>query len=434
MKQLLMTVSDLFFLFLHLLIMQRCMTAFLGPGKRSYKSVIAWMGYYIFLFLTNKVFHVSPLVLITGNIILVFLISTVTARKSIKLRCMFTILICSVWMLVEVLCAMVLTVAGAQNATLSDAGNVISMLCMLLLSVLISHYMKVKNSPEISLRYFLVILLVPASSIYIMHNIFIIAAVYDEFSKFSVFSSLMLLLVNYVVFEIYDWMSRDAMVREQNRLYGQQLELCSRQAEERESLYLEIRRLRHDMKNYLSCLLGAVQTGEKKEAEMLIQEMLNDGISNRTSEVSRSGNIVVDSLVNYKHDLAEKEGIMFEANVFIPVSLPFQSGHLAVILGNLLDNALEACRGVPEGQRYIKLDISYVKEMLQICIRNSYHATHRKDSSGRYLTTKKDTLDHGIGLSSVEQAVSCYHGEMTAEGTGNEFRVSVVMYGSDGEK
>ena len=414
--------------------MQRCMTAFLGPGKRSYKSVIAWMGYYIFLFLTNKVFHVSPLVLITGNIILVFLISTVTARKSIKLRCMFTILICSVWMLVEVLCAMVLTVAGAQNATLSDAGNVISKLCMLLLSVLISHYMKVKNSPEISLRYFLVILLVPASSIYIMHNIFIIAAVYDEFSKFSVFSSLMLLLVNYVVFEIYDWMSRDAMVREQNRLYGQQLELCSRQAEERESLYLEIRRLRHDMKNYLSCLLGAVQTGEKKEAEMLIQEMLNDGISNRTSEVSRSGNIVVDSLVNYKHDLAEKEGIMFEANVFIPVSLPFQSGHLAVILGNLLDNALEACRGVPEGQRYIKLDISYVKEMLQICIRNSYHATHRKDSSGRYLTTKKDTLDHGIGLSSVEQAVSCYHGEMTAEGTGNEFRVSVVMYGSDGEK
>ena len=413
--------------------MQRCMTAFLGPGKRSYKSVIAWMGYYIFLFLTNKVFHVSPLVLITGNIILVFLISTVTARKSIKLRCMFTILICSVWMLVEVLCAMVLTVAGAQNATLSDAGNVISKLCMLLLSVLISHYMKVKNSPEISLRYFLVILLVPASSIYIMHNIFIIAAVYDEFSKFSVFSSLMLLLVNYVVFEIYDWMSRDAMVREQNRLYGQQLELCSRQAEERESLYLEIRRLRHDMKNYLSCLLGAVQTGEKKEAEMLIQEMLNDGISNRTSEVSRSGNIVVDSLVNYKHDLAEKEGIMFEANVFIPVSLPFQSGHLAVILGNLLDNALEACRGVPEGQRYIKLDISYVKEMLQICIRNSYHATHRKDSSGRYLTTKKDTLDHGIGLSSVEQAVSCYHGEMTAEGTGNEFRVSVVMYGSDGE-
>lgn len=67
---------------------------------------------------------------------------------------------------------------------------------------------------------------------------------------------------------------------------------------------LQIRRLRHDMKNYLSGLLGAVQVGEMKEAEMLIQGMLNDGIGNRTSEISRSGNIVVDSLVNHKYALA----------------------------------------------------------------------------------------------------------------------------------
>lgn len=434
MKQVLLMVSDLFLLFLHLLIMQKCMTAFLGPGKRSYKGIIGWIIYYIFQVLTNNVLQVQPLGLITGNILMVFLISTVTARKSIRNRCIFAVLICAVWMLVEILCAMLLRVFGAQNTTLSDAGNVISKLCMLLISVLISHYKKEKNSPEISLQYFLVIMLVPASSIYIMHNIFIIAAVYDEFSKFSVITGFLLLLVNYVVFEIYDWMSRDAMVREQNRLYKQQLELCSRQAEEREIHYLEIRRLRHDMKNYLSGLLGAVQVGEMKEAEMLIQGMLNDGIGNRTSEVSRSGNIVVDSLVNHKYALAEKDGIKFETNIFIPVSLPFHSGHLAVILGNLLENALEACLEVPEGRRYISLDISYVKEMLQICIRNSYHISPRKNSSGRYLTTKKDSLHHGIGLSSVEQAVSCYHGELAAEETGTEFRVSVVMYASGGEK
>lgn len=434
MKQFLMTASDLFLLFLHLLIMQKCMTAFLGPGKRSYKGVIGWSIYYIFLVLTNNVLQVPPLALITGNMLMVFLISTLTSRKTIRKRCVFAVLICAVWMLVEILCAMLLTVFGAQNATLLEAGNVISKLCMLLISFLISHYKKVKNSPEISFRYFIVIMLVPASSIYIMHNIFIIAAVYDEFSKFSVITGFLLLLVNYVVFEIYDWMSRDAMVREQNRLYGQQLELCSRQAEERESLYLEIRRLRHDMKNYLSGLLGAVQKGETKEAELLIQGMLHDGIGNRTSEVSRSGNIVVDSLVNHKYALAVKDGIKFEANVFIPASLPFQSGHLAVILGNLLENALEACREVPEGQRYISLEISYVKELLQICIRNSYHGIPRKDKSGRYITTKKDTLHHGIGLSSVEQAVSCYHGELAAEETGTEFRVSVVMYAPDREK
>lgn len=434
MKQSLLIVSDLFLLFLHLLIMQKCMTAFLEPGKRSYKGYAGWIIYYVFLVLTSQVLQVQPLALIAGNILMVFLISAATARKSVRKRCVFAVLICAVCMLVEILCAMLLTVFGAQNATFSDAGNVISKLCMLLISVLISHCKKIKNSPEISLRYFLVIMLVPISSIYIMHNIFIIAAVYNEFSKFSVITGFLLLLVNYVVFEIYDWMNWNAVVREQNRLYEQQLELCSQQAEERESLYLEIRRLRHDMKNYLSGLLGAVQKGETKEAEVLIQGMLNDSIGDRSWEVSRSGNIVVDSLVNHKYALAGKDGIKFEANIFIPASLPFQSAHLAVILGNLLENALEACREALEGQRYINLDISYVKEMLQICICNSYHGLHRKDSSGRYLTTKKDVLHHGIGLSSVEQAVSFYHGELVAEETGAEFRVSVVIYASVGEK
>lgn len=81
-----------------------------------------------------------------------------------------------------------------------------------------------------------------------MHHIFLIAAVHNEYMIFSVTASFLLLIVNYVIFEVYDWISRNAELRGQNRLYAQQLELCSQQAEERESLYLEIRRLRHDLK------------------------------------------------------------------------------------------------------------------------------------------------------------------------------------------
>lgn len=94
---------------------------------------------------------------------------------------------------------------------------------------------------------------------------------------FSVTASFLLLIVNYVIFEVYDWISRNAELRGQNRLYAQQLELCSQQAEERESLYLEIRRLRHDLKNHLSSLLGMVQTGQTSEAEKYIMQMLDVG-------------------------------------------------------------------------------------------------------------------------------------------------------------
>lgn len=87
-----------------------------------------------------------------------------------------------------------------------------------------------------------------------------------------------------------------------------------------------------------------VQAGKMEEASDYIQAMLDDGISDRTEEISCSGNIVVDSLINHKYALALKDNIRFDATVFIPSALPFHNGHLSIIIGNLLENALEACK------------------------------------------------------------------------------------------
>ena len=162
--------------------------------------------------------------------------------------------------------------------------------------------------------------------------------------------------------------------------------------------------------------------------------MLDDGIGTDADEISHTGNIVVDSLVNHKYALAQKDGIQFEARVFIPSVLPFQSGHLAIIFGNLLENALEACRKLPQEQRYIILEATYIKEMLQICIKNGSPGKLKKDSSGRYLTTKKDTGCHGIGLASVEQALADYDGELFTQYENGEFQASAVLYSNSIEE
>ena len=162
--------------------------------------------------------------------------------------------------------------------------------------------------------------------------------------------------------------------------------------------------------------------------------MLDDGIGTGADEISHTGNIVVDSLVNHKYALAQKDGIQFEARVFIPSVLPFQSGHLAIIFGNLLENALEACRKLPQEQRYIMLEATYIKEMLQICIKNGSPEKLKKDNSGRYLTTKKDTGCHGIGLASVEQALADYDGELFTQHEKGEFQVSAVLYSNSIEE
>ena len=420
---------------LQLLIIQRCITTLFGPGNRKPVGMIGWLLYYVFLVTTGFGILFPPQFLLVGNILIVFMISTVTRKESLKKRCISTLLICTVWMLVEVIVLLVLEAVNTDKYVIDDAGSFISKMCMLLFSVLLDRYAMKKKYAEIPLSYFIMLLLIPTSSIYMMHNIFLMAASHMEYSLFSITVGLLLLLVNYVIFTVYDGIGQAAELHSRNRLYEQQLDLCSHQAEEREGYYLELRRMRHDMKNHLSGILGMVNVGQVKEAGEYIQKMLDDGIGNKVDEISHTGNIVVDSLVNHKYALAQKDGIRFEARVFTPSVLSFHGGHLAIIFGNLLENALEACRKLPQEQRYIILEATYVKEMLQICIKNSSPKNFKKDSSGRYLTTKEDTGWHGIGLVSVEQALADYDGELFIQYEDGEFRASVVLYGNSiGEK
>lgn len=191
---------------LQLLIIQRCITTLLGSGNRKPIGMISWLLYYVFLVTTGVEDLFPPQFLLVGNILMVFMISTVTRKKSLKKCCISTLLICTVWMVVEVIALLILEAAGMDECVIDVAGSFISKMCMLLFSVLLDRYTKEKQYAEISLRYFIIALLVPVSSIYMMHHIFLIAASHSEYSFFSVAAGILLLLVNYVIFTVYDRM------------------------------------------------------------------------------------------------------------------------------------------------------------------------------------------------------------------------------------
>ncbi|KAI4446648.1 hypothetical protein C823_001166 [Eubacterium plexicaudatum ASF492] len=216
MTEYLTIISELFLSLLHLLIIRKYMNVFWGSEIRNLKGYIEWGVYYVFLLVSNISSMLPPQLLLAGNVLLIFMISSATRKRSIKQRCIFSLLICTVWMLVEVIVMMTLTFVGFDSRTLQDAGSFISKICMLLLSVIISHCIKNKHYSEIPLLYFFSILLIPVSSIYVMHHIFLIAATHSEYMIFSATASFLLLVVNYIIFEVYDWISRNAELREQN--------------------------------------------------------------------------------------------------------------------------------------------------------------------------------------------------------------------------
>ena len=425
-------ITGVFLAFLQIMIVRKIMDVFLQERNNNILKYVVWAMYFTFATAINLTDIVRPIVLIFSNILFIFSLAMLDRKTTVKIACFFSLIVCSSWMLVEVGAVIVVERFGIDFVENRDAVCFVSLLIMLAIVVILNKSCKGAKYGDIPFKYFLMILSIPIISIYLTNRIFLMASHHNEYNNIAVVSSIFLLMMNYIIFEVYTWISRDAELKSLNKLYGQQLELCSRQAAEQEQLYMEIKRTRHDMKSHLSSLLGMVESGENEEAIKYMQQLLSDGFGRSSDEISKSGNIVVDSLINYKYSIAKKEGIAFEASTFVPAVLPFKSEHLVIILGNLLENAFDACMKVQPKGRYIRLDMNYEKNMLKISIKNSCIFENRRDRHGRFYSTKHDAEHHGIGLASINQAVSGYDGEVIIDDKGNQFDVDVIMYGKEG--
>ena len=148
-----------------------------------------------------------------------------------------------------------------------------------------------------------------------------------------------------------------------------------------------------------------------------------------TAAIANSGNIVIDSLIGYWYTMAKKAGIEFSVNLSIPMKMPFKSADLCLILGNLLENAVEGAKKA-DNEKYIKLRMKYNKQNLLLFMINSYKGELIRTREHILKSTKPDAENHGIGLPSVIRAAAKYHGTVLIEDSiEDEFGVKVVLYG-----
>ena len=112
---------------LHLLIIHKFLKVCLGAGKRNLISYMEWSVYYVFLLINHIGIIFPPHLLLIGNVLLIFMISSSAHKKNIMQRCIFSLLICSVWMLVEVIVMMILRTVGLDTGILQDAVSVLNL-------------------------------------------------------------------------------------------------------------------------------------------------------------------------------------------------------------------------------------------------------------------------------------------------------------------
>ena len=413
--------------FFQVLISRKWMGVLLGSEKEGIKSIILWILYYIYVATTTNNISFRGPYLFLGNMLFWFVIAVVTKKASLTMKVFSAIIICTIWTIVEAIIGITIDCTGISYIVSDRVADFLSQMSVLLIVIALDKYKKDRFSKEISLKTFFILAWIPVVSIYFEMVSVEVSRKYPEYDGFAAIASVVLLLTNYVVFDSYDWVNRTVQLREQNRLFVQQIQLCSRQTAEQEATYKELRRLRHDMKNHLTSLMGMIDSGSTNDARDYIENLLNDGKLIKTGDISRTGNIVVDSLINYKYSMAKELGIEFTSNVFIPTELPFKNENIVIILGNLLENAIEACVKV-DNNKYIGLEMGYEKNMLQICIKNSYTGEIKKNSAGDIETTKEDKENHGMGILSIKMAAKEYDGDVLIKNQKDEFTVVVVLY------
>ncbi len=205
---------------------------------------------------------------------------------------------------------------------------------------------------------------------------------------------------------------------------------------EMERIYSGIRSMKHDMKNTLSVVLRlAAEKGESenKELQAYLSEMNNafDGLDFRF----KTGNSVIDTLLNMKYHEALRLVPNLQVDVkklLLPSDLAIQSYDIAVILGNALDNAIEACRKLkekePEAKTFIRLSSVRKDKLLIFKIENSFDGTlKRKRQTGLPETDKADKKVHGIGLANIKNTAEKYQGTMDYKTDGRVFVLSVMI-------
>ena len=165
--------------------------------------------------------------------------------------------------------------------------------------------------------------------------------------------------------------------------------------------------------------------GEYEKAADYIESI--EELQSVKGEYVKTGNVAVDSILNYKLEVIEKQtGCKPQLQIDIPCESMISEADLNIVLGNLLDNAGEALQKSDE--KHLDIRLKYEKGILYLSIYNSFDGVVYKGSNSKFKTRKRDDVKHGYGLQSVERVVKKYSGIMRISCSKHLFCVDLFFY------
>lgn len=388
-------------------------------------EIVSYILYYIFMSVIFITFNYPILNLIT-NIIIFFLL-TLNYPATLKLRLTATVLIYVILAIVECFAVVAVKLLKLNSLVPHSDLEIISILVSskifsYIIVLALANFKMVKNSINVTTFHWVSILMIPIGTL--VSTIMLILESNENNLLIITNSIIIMFFINIFVFYLYDQLMKtyhDKMEKEllqqQNNAYSKQFELINQSQE-------NIKMLRHDIKNHMSSLQALIKANDNERALNYLKNIYDHG--NYSNEYAKSGNSEIDSILNYKINEASKHGIKVNVSLNIPEKLSIQPFDLSVVLGNLIDNSIEATLKLSD-DKTINVSIEYERNVLYISISNPYDGKLLYKNS-KLKTTHHDKENHGIGLNSVKKSVDKYNGVLDIHYTDKIFYADVLIY------
>lgn len=362
------------------------------------------------------------------SVMLIFTTTILLFRGAIVSRILSVIMVYALLYALDALfafaCTSLFQVSVADlraNEILFSVEAVLARIGAVVLVTIIKRIRQVKSQVRVEWSGLLITILFPCTAILTLLSFFSLVAE-DTKSNYLIYWCIVLLVVaNVVIVFLVDWMERASISKKENLALNQRMHLQAESLEALSISYASQRKLSHDFCVHIDALSALLSVYKLDEAKRYIENI--QAAQTMRVLLVKSNHPVIDALLNQKASIAQKNNIDIQLEVNDLSNLQIATDDLAILLANILDNAIEACVGF-QGERRITVKLVLTNELL-FSVRNTCEPVEIRNN--QIATTKKPIELHGYGLPNVITIIKKHDADFAIDYQNNCFQFTTII-------